>query len=92
VAVKNVFATHTKNIRKALRLRMSLLAKTHRRCGRARGCGCGVDRALTVLEVAESELWKLELESYSQPWDESTTSRDNAIDHERPPAPTPGGE
>lgn len=53
------------NIRKALRTRMVILAKGHRGCTQARGCGCYTDKTITVLERTEQELFGIELEAYA---------------------------
>lgn len=54
-----------KNARKLLRNHMVKIARAHRKCSKPRGCGCFVDKALTVLEQAEAQLFKCELESYA---------------------------
>jgi hypothetical protein len=40
---------------------MVSLVKGHRGCGKARGCGCGIDRTLDALARAERELFDLEI-------------------------------
>lgn len=52
-------------IRQRLRYAAAMMAKVHRGCKRARGCGCVVDRSMTLLESSERVLWGLELESVS---------------------------
>src|SRR5258706_11129106 len=70
--------------RTALRHDMERLALTHRGCAQARGCGCLVDLALTVLGDAEAKLFALEIDSYADP---TTTRRvvlpDNTVSPEK---------
>ena len=61
------FQSNIINLRATLRDRLVRLAKTHRACPRARGCGCVIDRALTILEDCERSLFNLELEGYADP-------------------------
>lgn len=44
---------------------MEKLAKSHRGCPKARGCGCLTDRAIALLEKTEHDLFELELEAYA---------------------------
>lgn len=55
------------NIRRSIRAITEALAKTHRGCDRARGCGCPLDRTLTVLERAHEDLFSVELSIYATP-------------------------
>ena len=68
------------NIRKRLRQDMERLALTHKGCKVARGCGCLVDKALTVLDATERQLFIWEIDSYA---DQTTPRRivqdDNTI-------------
>lgn len=57
-----------KNVRRLLRSHMVKVARGHRGCSKPRGCGCYVDKALTILEGAERDLFQAELESYAGEW------------------------
>lgn len=55
------------NIRARLRKDAAVLAKTHRGCPTPRGCGCEVDKSLTILIEAERQLFTIEIDSYANP-------------------------
>ena len=61
------FQRNVMNLRKILRQREVLFAKSHRGCPVARGCGCGVDRTLDLLHDTEQKLFALEICSYASP-------------------------
>lgn len=64
---KTAAQTNIVNIRKRLRKDMELLARSHRGCQVAVGCGCLTDKALGVLVRAERELFEAEIQDYSKP-------------------------
>ncbi len=73
------------NISARLRKDMSRLAKTHRGCPVARGCGCEVDLALTVLWRAERDLFDIRLNSEASPKNpRRIVNDDNSISVEQP--------
>jgi hypothetical protein len=53
------------NVRRQMRKWMENLARSHRGCPSARGCGCTVDQSIQVLEEAERDLFEIELNSYA---------------------------
>lgn len=59
------------NIRRGIRKTMESLARTHRGCDTARGCGCAIDKALLLLEETESKLFYIELALLSTPASDS---------------------
>lgn len=62
---RNLLQQNIYNERARLRQRMVALARSHRGCEKARGCGCATDRAIAILEETEAKLFGLELESYA---------------------------
>ncbi len=64
---KTAAQTNIVNIRKRLRKDMELLARSHRGCPVAVGCGCLIDKALALLVQAERDLFSAELADYAVP-------------------------
>lgn len=59
---------HVVFARKQLRQNMERIALSHRGCpGNGYGCGCLVDKALTILTQAERDLFNAEIRSYADP-------------------------
>lgn len=67
------------NTRAYLRKRMVAHAKSHRGCPTPRGCGCLVDKTLSILERCENELFRVELESYAKTEHGATDSSAESI-------------
>lgn len=59
------FQRNLSNLRKLLRQRTVLFARSHRGCDVPRGCGCNTDLAISLIEKAERDLFDLEIRSYS---------------------------
>lgn len=62
---RNPLQLNIYNERARLRKRMEALARSHRGCPTARGCGCLTDQTIAVLEITERRLFQLELSSYA---------------------------
>ena len=55
------------DIRGRMRRFMESLAQSHRGCDTPRGCACVIDRALTVLEKAETDLFQIGIDDLCNP-------------------------
>ena len=55
------------NLRRIIRDLMVSVARTHRTCGKQRGCGCPIDKVLNIMETSERDLFAIELALYSAP-------------------------
>jgi len=62
---KSKLQRNLSNYRRTLRKMAEALARTHKGCNRARGCGCFTDQSISVYELAERKLFEIELASYA---------------------------